>query len=478
MKDIYPAWSILVTLVMVGTLQDRALSEVIGFILILGVLVLVSALYLVYVVPVQGRDAEIEHMKDIEKFFIDFKMNLDSLWVNNQIGVPFNSIITLGTKGPNTAGSFSLMPLLQPLGASGTITITTNDTFSLTVDGIFAGGGNSSTSLLKASTVSQPKTDLIYYIKTNSEQINLTNTSTIFSTQGDWLATFKVRNIPYVSDVLLNPNGTVFQVQKNPIYDLVVSVNKSGIKTIDNWTVYSNLSTNTSYYINLLDEAYGLNNDIRFPFVVSVVPGSPVYLTDFGYHVNNPTVNYTIGELRYDSNNNYWIDQSYHYRLDGIFLGQNGITLPQVNPGIKISNEVLPDGRNVMDVYLTIFSIQGTPAIISESDPVQITGRILNVTSNRLGSEQLSQIKPNAKQIDFSILSNVEDPQFSESINLTLNQLIPKKYINKNLTFSKNPYGVDVHIFGDLDSSDPDCYVETNQINAQIGVESYAPTTF
>nr|WP_319539620.1 hypothetical protein [uncultured Methanospirillum sp.] len=267
-------------------------------------------------------------------------------------------------------------------------------------------------------------------------------------------------------------------MQKNPIYDLVVSVNKSGIKTIDNWTVYSNLSTNTSYYINLLDEAYGLNNDIRFPFVVSVVPGSPVYLTDFGYHVNNPTVNYTIGELRYDSNNNYWIDQSYHYRLDGIFLGQNGITLPQVNPGIKISNEVLPDGRNVMDVYLTIFSIQGTPAIISESDPVQITGRILNVTSNRLGSEQLSQIKPNAKQIDFSILSNVEDPQFSESINLTLNQLIPKKYINKNLTFSKNPYGVDVHIFGDLDSSDPDCYVETNQINAQIGVESYAPTTF
>lgn len=463
---------------MVGNLRDDALSEIIGFILILAIMVIISTLYLVYVVPVQGRDNEIEHMKEIEQFFINFKMNMDSLWVNNQFGVPFNSIVTLGTKGPNTAGSFSIFPLLQPAGTSGTMSISTNDTFELTVDGIFTGGGNSSSSLVKASTVSEPNTDLIYYFKTDETQVNLTNPAIFFTTQGDWIAKFQVKNTPYVSDVLVNQNGTVKEVQKNQEYDLTVSVNKSGVRTLEDWPVYRNISPNTSYYLDLLDEAYGLNSDIRFPFVVNVVPSSPVYLTDKGYHEDTITVRYPIGQLRYDSHNYYWVNQNYQYRLGGVFLGQEGVTLPKINPGIKITNEILPDGRNVMEVYLTMFSIQGTTDTLSESDPVQITGQIINRTSNYLGSNRLARLKPNAKRIDFSINSTSGDPQFSESLNQTLNQLIPEIYRPQNVSWNKTSTGVTVSIKGDPGSTEPDCYIETDQINALVGIESYAPTTF
>jgi len=468
----------------VGYLRDNALSEIIGFILILAILVIISSLYLVYVVPLQGRDAEIEHMKDIEQFFINFKMNMDSLWINNQIDIPFTSSITLGTRGPNTDGSFTVFPLLQPSGASGSISISPDDTLNLMVDGIFI-GGDGNTSQIKASMISEPRTDLMYNLTTDPIQVNRTNTSVVYSTQGDWKVTLAVRNTPYVSDILFNSTGSIYQVKKNQNYDLTISVSKYNTPTLDNWTIYSNVTANSAYPINLLDEAYGLNNDVKFPFIACVTPFSPLYLTDKGYHERTVgPVSYPIGELKYESHNHYWINQNYHYILDGVFLGQANVTLPKINPGIRISNETLPDGRNIIDVYLTIFSIQGNQANISESDPIQVSGKILNITHNKIGSEELSKIKPNAKQITISFTSSSTDPntwsQFNESLYQTLAQLIPTSYWEKNLTFNQTPQGVNLFIYGDSDknSKDLDCYLEINQINAQLGVESYAPTTF
>ena len=69
---------------MSGRVSDDALSEVIGFILIIAIIVILGSLYMTYVVPSQGRDAEIQHMQEIEKFFTDFKLNIDALWYNNQ----------------------------------------------------------------------------------------------------------------------------------------------------------------------------------------------------------------------------------------------------------------------------------------------------------------------------------------------------------------------------------------------------------
>ena len=67
---------------MSGRVTDDGLSEVIGFILIIAVLVVIASLYVTYVVPAQGREAEIEHMTYIKNQFVDFKIALDSLWIN------------------------------------------------------------------------------------------------------------------------------------------------------------------------------------------------------------------------------------------------------------------------------------------------------------------------------------------------------------------------------------------------------------
>lgn len=45
-------------------------------------------------------------MQGIEGFFTDFKMNMDSLWLNDQIGVSFNEILPLGTGGQTSSGAF------------------------------------------------------------------------------------------------------------------------------------------------------------------------------------------------------------------------------------------------------------------------------------------------------------------------------------------------------------------------------------
>jgi len=63
--------------------------------LIIAIIVILGSLYMTYVVPSQVRDAEIQHMLIVEKFFTDFKMNIDSLWYNNQEGVSFNQQLSL-----------------------------------------------------------------------------------------------------------------------------------------------------------------------------------------------------------------------------------------------------------------------------------------------------------------------------------------------------------------------------------------------
>jgi hypothetical protein len=68
-----------------------------------------------YVVPSQGRDAEIQHMQEVETFFTDLKMNIDALWLNDQVGVSFNEIFQLGTGGQTSAGAFSIFPIMQPV---------------------------------------------------------------------------------------------------------------------------------------------------------------------------------------------------------------------------------------------------------------------------------------------------------------------------------------------------------------------------
>lgn len=103
--------------------RDDGLSEVVGFVLLLAVIVVALSLYQVYGVPAVGRENEIAHMNQVKDRFVDYKIALDSLWVNNRRGVLLSTAFDLGTGAPATAGSAFSLPILTPAGSGGTVSV-------------------------------------------------------------------------------------------------------------------------------------------------------------------------------------------------------------------------------------------------------------------------------------------------------------------------------------------------------------------
>ena len=103
--------------------REAGLSEVIGFVLILGLLVAVASLYLTYGVPAQGRENEILHMNDVKDQFVTYKIGLDSLFNNNKVGTAVSNTFNLGTSGGFTQGSISFLPFMSPVSSGGTLAI-------------------------------------------------------------------------------------------------------------------------------------------------------------------------------------------------------------------------------------------------------------------------------------------------------------------------------------------------------------------
>lgn len=104
-------------------LSDEGLSEVIGFILLIGILVVVLTMYQTYSIPVQGRDNEISHMNDIKNTFAAYKISQDSLWVNEQEGTMLSTTLDLGTRGGYSQGGMGDISLLTPIASGGSVGI-------------------------------------------------------------------------------------------------------------------------------------------------------------------------------------------------------------------------------------------------------------------------------------------------------------------------------------------------------------------
>jgi hypothetical protein len=103
--------------------RDDALSEVVGFVLLLALIVVALSLYQVYGVPAAGRENEIAHMNQVKDQFVDYKIALDSLWLNKRNGILLSTAFDLGTGAPATAGSAFALPILTPAGSGGTVSV-------------------------------------------------------------------------------------------------------------------------------------------------------------------------------------------------------------------------------------------------------------------------------------------------------------------------------------------------------------------
>ena len=132
-----------------GQDEEYALSEVIGFILLLGVFVAAMSLWMIYIVPVNGREAEISHMNEVKDQFTSYKISLDPLWINSPYradcnnnpspdcgprGVTLSTSMDLGTGGGDTQVSGLFLPMMNPIASSATLSVRDGDYMTITTD--------------------------------------------------------------------------------------------------------------------------------------------------------------------------------------------------------------------------------------------------------------------------------------------------------------------------------------------------------
>jgi hypothetical protein len=412
------------------------------------------SLYLTFVVPTQGREDEIKHMQDIERFFTDFKMNMDSLWLNDQVGVSFNQLLNLGTGGQTTSGSFTIFPMMQPVSSSGTVRISSSTpSIELTIDGDTTVSLTAPHSIQEQSTLYvNYDTNILYYTLPPYSPYKLD----IWSVQDEpWSATLEVKNITLRPDNLvdilkwnLNPETQVvsnLRIESVPAVEVTISVMKNGTKILDNMIISRHTIRDINWQqvqrINLLDEAYGLQDSIKYPFglrfqyyasdgtLVDNLP-SPFDLRLPENHevLSRITSTIPVGHFTYSAKNPYWISQDYTYKLGEVFLTQGSTMETKIDyPWIKVTNTSgFPGGPDyILQVDLTLLKISGD-VNITGPDSVQIVSKITQISNaiqgkNAAGIEGYytpAEINPNANYFNLKI--SEPDPSLAQYWNRTL----------------------------------------------------------
>ncbi len=397
--------------------QESALSEVIGFILILGVIALLLSLYIVYVVPAEGRQNEILHMNDVGSEFNGYKMMVDSLILNDQVGSTIYNTFTLSTQGiTSSTGGFITFPLFQPAGSTGAILINQRvdnlEITALTLDQAH-GPGNQAPNL---SVI----TDEPLHIYTNFTMLSsypVSGSNVSFIPQNAGILVVPLTN-PYWK-LWVNHTPRVDHVSPglwNYNTDLTISVEKNGLPTIQELTIIKNIKNNTRYFVDIIDEAYGINTDLQYPLYLQRIQTSAYIANDslatsYGtssgmYHDSS-----TLGSLEYRSGNNYFIQQNYYYQMGGIFLEQQDGMVNKIPPSIAVSKSV----NNITLVKVDEVIIVGG-GIIGGTTPVQVQTQLSGINISKM-----SYGIPNAKWVAITIHT---DPKAAPMWNSTFTRIL------------------------------------------------------
>ena len=380
---------------MVVSRRDEAISEVIGFVLILALIAIVASLYLTYVVPAQGRDLEIAHMDVIQNQFLDYKTTVDSLWLNNQYNTQISSPFTLGTNPGSTQGSFVNLPLFQPVTSGGTLVVLDKDStnfvsdINVTADALY---DESPRDIILPKMV-QIEPDHLY-VSFSTKDNTKEGSVNITPTKGNWKV--QLKDSP------------------GPPTPLAITIFRNNIPTLSNIIVQTSIVNNSSYQIDLTNSVYSLKEAFEYPFAVtfseppSNIPGLISYeqLLPTEYNMEQNAIiipTSKMGSLEYHSNNNYWISQNYIYQYGGVFLQQDNGAVVKLLPSITITQ----DSKNPNLARVTINNItisKTTPSKVGGSSLIEVltTLKKPDVVSTNLVNPKAYGL-PNAKSVKIVI---------------------------------------------------------------------------
>jgi hypothetical protein len=376
--------------------SESGLSEVVGFVLILGVLVLVFSLYLTYGIPAQGRENEILHMNEVKDQFVSYKLSMDSLFNNNKLGSSVSNSFTLGTGGGYTQGMMSIVPVMSPVSSTGVIAINQRvpdpgETLNISSRSLIVNASRppvgfaiTGSSVLPFTDPSPPSGITIYIdtTATSSGDLQKTYSISVNGTQqgnANWVATVNLTpRFNYAKYYMYVGGTSPNELHEEYIYnrtDMTISVVKDGVKTIDENIINTNVAK-SNYSVNILDDSYGLKPYVTVSSIQFAEISSASSIRSAGkitYFYQDQIYRYPpikLGALEYRAQNNYWIPQDYYCQMGGVFLSQNeGNISYKLPPELTISFD---NTTKIVTVDVNAINFANNTGIAGGNSPVQI----------------------------------------------------------------------------------------------------------
>jgi len=387
-----------------GPARERGLSEIVGFILILATIVIAVALYLTFGIPAQGREGEIQHMEVVKDRFVEFKVNLDSLWSNRQCGTAIGTSFSLGTGGGGTTGSFSIIPILEPAKTSATLALNQRSEYiTISQDSYMMvdSGGVNETGIISAppaaaTTITFNTTPRYFFINVSSSNLLLKHGVHVLPASGNaWEAwvnltpvytfsrRFNITNDTGINWYKILSFGEVNESRWNRT-DLTVTTVNGGTPIMQDLVVVSNVTYPGNYIVDLMNPAYGISSNLGSTSSLTAARSDPTivasFLTNYSYWPTQSSQSWTMGSLEYDSQNEYWISQHYYYQMGGVFLEQDDGNTVKVPPSITLSQSA---GIPVVRINQILLSGSG---VVEGSSPVQVTSSVSDITDTRMAA--------------------------------------------------------------------------------------------
>ncbi len=421
--------------------RERGLSEIVGFILILAAIVIAVALFATFGIPAQGREGEIAHMNDVRDRFVEFKINIDSLWSNRQCGTAIGTSFTLGTGGGATTGSFSIIPILAPVKTGATLALNQRaDYITIVQDSLLivdsAANSWNETGLISTypSTTpitfnTTPKYFFINISSPDSSSLLQRRGVHIYPASGSaWEAWVNVTPVYSYSRRFLVSNGTGTCCW-NQIYsfweedetrwnrtDVTISTWNQGIQLMQDFIVYKNIAPlPTTYIVDLMKPGYGISDQLGATPILTAQKSDGVvnatFLTNYSYWPTQTSQSWPMGSLEYRAQNEYWIPQTYYYQMGGVFLEQNEGNTVKVPPAITFS---MSNGIPVVKINQILLSGSG---MIQASGPVRVTSSVASITDTPMVAGNNTRFvnisvwtqSENASQMWLQALTNAAD---------------------------------------------------------------------
>jgi hypothetical protein len=432
--------------------SENGLSEVIGFILILVVVMAAFSIYLTYSVPAQGRENEILHMNEVRDQFVTYKVGVDALWTNSQVGTAMSTTFNLGTAGTATqGGGFSIIPVMNPVPSSGTLALNQRqEVLTVQSRGLISDGfvKPNQTDVPGSFSLNTTPLQLLVNISDSSNPLSSNLNKRYVVVEGpSWRVNVSVTPVTtyYEHAICVWNAAPSVDCSYSDAYrynrtDITIDVIKNGVTTLQDYMVYKNIQPQSIvpiYTINLLDDAYGLKNYLvnqQYPMTVTFTKSSSsltgycnVSLID--EYDRQASHSVPLGGLEYRAGNNYWIPQTYYYQNGGVFLQQDDGTSTKLPPTITFSYNAT-DG--IIGVKIIELPFQQTNAgNLGGNSPAQVRTQVTGIQNL-----PYSQTYNNTKWINLSISSNDSRGvaawlgALDNSANITAG--IPRDYYNQS----------------------------------------------